>query len=135
MATIPLHSLKVDAVVVDGNWLMVLSFVAVMFYIFMNSTWLIEKQRGYNARHAALVAPAAPVVNHYYYGNRGCNCVGSANKPLPPANPPPPPSPYEETWFIRRSSSLTFIVSEFGTTKPRPPQGHQFGSVSFILRP
>jgi hypothetical protein len=52
MATIPLPLFKVDAVVVDGNWIMVLSFVAVMFYNFMNSTWLIEKQRGYNARHA-----------------------------------------------------------------------------------
>ncbi|KAF7115653.1 hypothetical protein CNMCM5793_002893 [Aspergillus hiratsukae] len=82
MATIPLPALKFDA-----DWFMWLFFVAVMFYITMNSATalLLEMQRGYNPRHAAPVAPvapAAPVTNHYY-GNNGCNCVGSANNPSP----------------------------------------------------
>ncbi|RHZ65879.1 hypothetical protein CDV55_103006 [Aspergillus turcosus] len=50
-----LRALRVDAVV-DGDWFMCYSFVAVMFYITMNSAaaLLLEMQRGYNARHAVV---------------------------------------------------------------------------------
>ncbi|RHZ70626.1 hypothetical protein CDV55_102422 [Aspergillus turcosus] len=65
MATIPLPALKVDAVV-DGDWFMGLFFVAVMFYITMNSTtaMLLEMQRGYNARHAKAITLALPADRH-----------------------------------------------------------------------
>lgn len=53
MATIPLPALKVDTVV-DVDWFMWLYFVAVVFYITMNSATalLLDMQPGYNARHA-----------------------------------------------------------------------------------